>query len=92
VEALRDTPFRCFKPEGPYMLWVDCSVLGMNTAELWTFMKERARILPDLGSTFDSIDYAFYTESQTYMRLNVGMPRSMIRQAMENLKNAVNSL
>ena len=74
------------------MLWVDCSVLGMNTAELWTFMKERARILPDLGSTFDSIDYAFYTESQTYMRLNVGMPRSMIRQAMENLKNAVNNL
>lgn len=92
VKTLADTPLKCFKPEGTYMLWTDCSALHMDTDTLMNFMIDRAHIFPELGSTYDSIDYASYKGLQTHMRLNVGMPRAYVKKAMEDLRNAVLAL
>ena len=89
LDILKDTPLKVFKPEGTYMLWTDCSALNMNTAELKPFIAREAHVYPELGSIFDSIDYASYTGLQTHMRLNVGMPRAMLEEALTNLRQAV---
>ena len=92
LEALRGTPLRCSKPEATYMLWTDCSALRMDTAALSAFMMEKAHIIPELGSVFFTPDYATYTGPQSHMRLNIGMPPSVVRSAMDNLRKALLSL
>jgi len=89
VEILADTPLKVFKPGGTYMLWTDCSALQMHTDELKCFMVEQARVYPELGSIYSSANYASYKGLQTHMRLNVGMPRSLVEKAMSSIRNAV---
>lgn len=89
LEILKDTPLKAFKPEGTYMLWTDCSALKMNTDELQQFMVEKAHVYPELGSIYDSINYASYKGPQTHMRLNVGMPRELVVKAMTSIRDAV---
>jgi len=92
LDILGDTPLKVRKPEGTYMLWTDCSALGMATDELREFMLSKAHICPELGSVYDSMNYASYKGLQTHMRLTVGMPRKQLEEALISLRNAVNNL
>ena len=92
VDILRGTPLKAAKPDSTYLLWVDCSALGMDTDTLKKFMIQRAHIYPELGSVFDSLDFASYKGLQTHMRLGLGMPRSLVEEALTNLKNTLNTL
>jgi cystathionine beta-lyase len=92
VEILKGTPLKAAKPDSTYLLWVDCSALNMNTDTLKKFMIERAHIYPELGSVFDSLDFASYKGHQTHMRLGIGMPRCLVEEAMTALKEAINTL
>lgn len=72
-------------PESTYLIWLDCRDLGMDDSQLNDFMVQKARLGMNSGASFG-------TGGEGYMRLNVACPRSVLEQAMENLKLAVNSL
>lgn len=40
------------KPEGTYLVWLDCCCLGMNSKELCEFVTHKAKIGLNDGATF----------------------------------------
>ena len=71
-------------PDATYLMWLDCRALNMDNEALRTFMIEKARLGLNEGCTFG--------RSLTgYMRLNAACPRSVLRQAMKQLKEAIDT-
>ena len=73
------------EPQGTYLAWVDCRALGMDASQLETFMKEKARLLLDEGVIFGQAGAGFE-------RFNVACPRSVLKQALDQLRDAVREL
>jgi cystathionine beta-lyase len=71
--------------EGTYLAWVDCSSMGMDDEELMDFMLKKAKLWLDEGTLFG-------TGGSLFMRINIASPRSILKQALENLEKAVNEL
>lgn len=70
--------------EGTYLGWIDCRKLGLNKSELQNFMVSRARIAVNPG-------YTFGKEGEGFIRMNLACRRSLVKQAMIQLKRAVDS-
>jgi len=92
LEYLKGTPLAACRPDGTFLLWVDCDALGMHTDDFKLFMRDKARILPAPGHYFDTYEIRTYKGRQHHFRLNIAMPRSLIEQAMDRLRNAVLAL
>lgn len=69
-------------PEGTYLLWLDCSALGMTDAELSRFMIHEAGVALGAG-----INYG--TGGSGFMRMNVACSRQVLEKALFQIKNAV---
>jgi cysteine-S-conjugate beta-lyase len=70
-------------PEATYLMWLDCSALQMSDAQLKTFFIREARLGLNPGLSFGPTGSGF-------MRLNIGTRRALLRQALEQLAEAVN--
>ena len=68
-----------------YLMWLDCRALGLSNGELHDFMVQKAKL-----GLIDG--YVFGRSLSGYMRLNAACPRSVLKQAMEQLESAVNRL
>ena len=73
------------KPEGTYLLWLDCRELNMTQDELVSFFVNDAKLALNNGTTFGE-------EGTGYMRMNIASPKSVIEQALKQLEEAVNNL
>jgi len=76
---------RTFVPDATYLMWLDCRGLRMTDEELRAFMIEKAGLGFTEGRHFGRDIHGF-------MRLNAACPRSVLRQAMEQLETAVKFL
>ncbi|NLL49125.1 MAG: pyridoxal phosphate-dependent aminotransferase [Firmicutes bacterium] len=70
------------KPEGTFVLWLDCRELGLPSEELNQFFVEKARLALNDGS-------AFGESGAGYLRMNIGCPRSLLEEAMKRLAQAL---
>lgn len=91
LEYLQDLPVSCMRPEGSFLLWVDCRKLDLDTAGFNTLM-QNACISADPGHYYDTFKINDYTGKQHHFRLSIAMPRSVLQAAMNNLRNAIKSL
>ena len=73
------------EPEGTYLVWLDCSGLGISGAELDRFIVEKAGLWLDGGSMFGP-------SGADFQRVNIACPRATLTQALEQLKAAVDTL
>ncbi len=73
---------RPLMPDATYLMWLDCSDLGMDDAQLERFFVEKAKLGLNSGISFGAGGSGF-------IRLNIGCPRSTLEEAMERLKGAV---
>ena len=81
-----NTPkIKCIPPEATFLLWLDFSELGMTHADLQQFLIQKAKLGLNSGTDFGE-------EGECHMRINVGSPRSVIEQAMHQLKTAYDTL
>lgn len=76
---------RVKKPEGTFLLWLDCRKLGLNHDELHKHMIEEGKILLNDGFTFG-------TEGDGFLRLNIGCPRETLIEGLKRIEKAVKSL
>lgn len=76
---------KMIRPEGTYLVWLDCSVLKMNDEELKNFMIQNAGLGLNVGTMFG-------TGGEGFMRINVACPKQTITEALTRLQNAVNKL
>jgi cystathionine beta-lyase len=69
-------------PEASFLIWLDCTALHLSQAELVKFFVEQAKLALNDGTMFGP-------GGEGYMRLNVGTPRKVLEQALNNLKKAI---
>ena len=73
------------QPEATYLVWLDFRDYGMNDKELNRFIVEQAGVGLNNGARFG-------TGGEGWMRLNIGCPRSLLKEGLEKLKAAFDKL
>jgi cysteine-S-conjugate beta-lyase len=73
------------KPEGTYLIWLDCRNLGMNNLTLSSFFKEKAKVGFDDG-------YIFGPAGDGFERMNIACPRVVLEEALIRIEKAVRNL
>jgi len=69
------------EPQGTYLLWLDCRVMGLSDKQLKDFFILEAGVGLSPGTMFGA-------QGSGFMRMNIGAPRSVILQALENIARA----
>lgn len=73
------------RPEGTYLLWFDCRRLGLDNARLSAFMRDKAKLWLDDG-------YIFGESGSGFVRINAACPRSVLKTALDRLKDALSRI
>ena len=73
---------RMVEPEGTYLVWLDCSGLGLDGRELKSLVRDRARLWLDDGKIFGKA-------SEQFQRVNAACPRSVLQKALLQLKTDI---
>ncbi|MGN0161441.1 MAG: MalY/PatB family protein [Lachnospiraceae bacterium] len=71
------------EPEGTYLVWIDFSALGLSNQELEYLIIRKAKLWLDSGAIFGAA-------GEGYQRINVACPRSILAEALDRIKDAVN--
>lgn len=79
---------KALRPEASFLVWLDCRGLKLDHKELINLFVNKARLALNDGSMF------FPPRSEEarkggFMRLNVGTPRSILKEALQRLTNAI---
>lgn len=70
------------RPQASFLIWLDCRRLGLSHDALIELFVKKARLALNDGEMFGP-------GGEGFMRLNIASPRSVIRQALEQLKEAI---
>ena len=73
------------EPEGTYLVWLDCSGLGLSEEALEKLIVHKAKLWLDSGSIFG-------TGGSLFQRVVLACPRATLEKAMRQLKAAVEQL
>ena len=76
---------KVIKPEGTYLVWLDCRALGMDNMTLRTFMREKAKVGFDDG-------FLFGPGGAGFERLNIACPRPILAEGLRRIAAAVKDL
>lgn len=69
---------RLIEPQGTYLVWLDCSGLGISDEELNNRIVNKAGLWLDAGNVFGK-------EGDNFQRINIACPRSVLLEALERL-------
>lgn len=70
------------RPQSSFLIWLDCRELGLTQQELVDLFVNHAHLALNDGTMFGR-------QGEGFMRLNVGIPRVTLRQALADLKAAL---
>ncbi len=73
---------RPLRPQASFLVWLDCRELGLNHDQLQDLFVDKAHLALNDGEMFGP-------GGEGYMRLNVAEPQSVLKQALEQLREAV---
>ena len=80
----RELPVLKVSPlEGTYLAWVDARELGLDAAARADLLRSKARVWLSDGAAYGENGAGFW-------RVNLACPRSVLRQALERLRDAIN--
>ncbi|MFA5321722.1 MAG: MalY/PatB family protein [Smithella sp.] len=83
--ADRILKIKVIKPQGTYLVWLDCRDLGMDDMTLRSFMRDKAKVGFDDGFLFGSGGSGF-------QRMNIACPRPVLEEALRRIETVVNTL
>lgn len=73
------------EPQGTYLVWLDFSKLGLSDEQLDNLLVHKARLWLDEGTMFGA-------GGEGFARINIACPRSVLKQALLQLGQAINGL
>lgn len=73
------------RPHASFLVFLDCRQLGLEQEALERLFADKARLALNTGTTFGE-------PGRGFMRLNVGCPRAALKQALDQLAEAVAGL
>jgi cystathionine beta-lyase len=71
--------------EATYLVWVDCSALGLASTELGARLRERGKVWVNEGTLYGAAGEGF-------VRINIACPRSLLRDGLERLRSVAQPL
>lgn len=71
------------RPQASFLIFLDCRGLGLDQEALERLFADKARLALNTGTTFGE-------PGRGFMRLNIGCPRAALKQALDQLAEAVN--
>lgn len=72
-------------PQASYLIFLDCRKLELSHSQVVDFFVDKAHLALNDGITFGK-------EGSQFMRINVACPRSFLQQAMEQIKQAYDTI
>lgn len=69
---------KALRPQASFLVWLDCTALGISQHELMKRLKSKARLFLNDGTMFGQ-------GGDGFLRLNIACPRSVLEQAMGRL-------
>lgn len=78
-------PIQVLRPEGTFVLWLDCRELGIPVEELNRFFVQKAQIAFNDGGVFGPA-------GQGFQRMNIGCPRVLITEALTRIEKALKEI
>ena len=76
---------RVVEPEAMYLVWLDCTGLGLTAEALRQLFVDEARVYVEMGSNYGA-------EGAGFVRLNIGCSQRLLEVALERVKTAVGKL
>ena len=73
------------KPEGTYLIWLDFRDLRLPEEELEHLITKEAKLWLDSGAIFGS-------DGEGFERINIACPRTTLKEALDRLAKALNSM
>ena len=73
------------EPEGTYLVWLDFRDLKLSEDKLEDLIVNKANLWLDSGAIFGKVGEGFE-------RINIACPKSLLKEALDNLKTAVGEL
>ncbi len=74
--------FPIMQLEGTYLVWMDCSALGMKSDALEQMLLDKAHLWLNAGTMYGA-------EGEGYMRWNIACPRAILKEALHRFLNFV---
>lgn len=71
------------KPQGTYLVWLDCSKMGLTDKKLREFFVTKAKLGLSAGTSFGK-------EGKAHMRINIAVPTQTMEEAIKRLDKALN--
>ena len=72
-------------PESTFLVWLDCTEMGLNDKELNEFFLYEAKVGLNPGAMFGS-------GGEGFMRINIGCPRATLLQGLNQIREAFSKL
>lgn len=76
---------KLIEAEGTYLLWLNCRAMGMDDKQLKHFFVHEAGVGLSPGIMFGE-------QGSGFMRMNIGAPRSVVNQALQQIVDAISKL
>ena len=73
------------KPEGTYLIWLDFRDYAFSNDELENLIINKAKLWLDSGRIFGKTGEGF-------QRINVACPQSLLKEALDRIKNALEEI
>lgn len=76
---------RLIEPEGTFLLWIDFSSYGFDDKTLDDIIVQNAKVWLDCGTMFGF-------EGENFQRINIATPRPLLQDALERIRNALETI
>lgn len=76
---------KVIKPEGTYVVWLDCRELNMDKVQLSDFMLNKAKVALNEGHEYGE-------DGEGFMRINIACPKSTLEEGLKRIELAINNL
>lgn len=73
---------RVAKPEGTYLLWIDCRALKLTDGQIKELLLQKGKLALDFGMKFGA-------EGDGFIRMNVACPKEILLDGLARLKMAL---
>ncbi len=73
------------RPEGSYLVWLDCRGLNMTPAEMQEFFLKKAKVGLTSGDSYG-------VAGEGFQRMNIGCPRKTLEEGLRRIHAAVDTL
>lgn len=73
------------KPQGTYLVWIDCTALNMSSSQLEEFFINKVKVRFNEGIQFG-------VECHSFQRINIACARSVLKEALERIERQINKL